>query len=233
MSITLYALCGQDDRRFSPFCWRTKYALAHKGLAFETVPVSFSAIKTIGDGSFKTVPVIEDNGTWVGDSWEIAKYLAKAYPDAPALFPSPEVEALCHFVETWQFSNVLRQAFPAYVHDIYLHVKEEDRTYFKESREKQLGGTKLESLVETREEKLPGLRSALFPLRMTLGNQRWLSGDTPGYADYLILSTFLWLGSVATLPVLEKDDPLLVWLEKGRDLYDGLGRTSPCNEIAA
>ena len=50
MSITLYDLCGQDDRRFSPFCWRTKYALAHKGLAFETVPVSFSAIKTIGDG---------------------------------------------------------------------------------------------------------------------------------------------------------------------------------------
>ena len=36
MAITLYDLAGAEtDRRFSPFCWRTRMALAHKGLAFE------------------------------------------------------------------------------------------------------------------------------------------------------------------------------------------------------
>ncbi len=33
MAITMYDLAGADpNRRFSPFCWRTKMALAHKGL---------------------------------------------------------------------------------------------------------------------------------------------------------------------------------------------------------
>jgi len=43
MTITLYDLAGAEpDRRFSPFCWRTRLALAHKGLAVETVPWRFS-----------------------------------------------------------------------------------------------------------------------------------------------------------------------------------------------
>jgi len=33
MTITLYDLAGAEaERRFSPFCWRTKMALAHKVL---------------------------------------------------------------------------------------------------------------------------------------------------------------------------------------------------------
>src|SRR5436190_7008774 len=33
VTITLYDLAGAEaERRFSPFCWRTKMALAHKGL---------------------------------------------------------------------------------------------------------------------------------------------------------------------------------------------------------
>jgi hypothetical protein len=39
MTITMYDLAGAEmDRRFSPFCWRSRMALAHKGLAVETVP---------------------------------------------------------------------------------------------------------------------------------------------------------------------------------------------------
>ena len=37
MTITMYDLAGAEaDRRFSPFCWRTRMALAHKGLSAET-----------------------------------------------------------------------------------------------------------------------------------------------------------------------------------------------------
>src|SRR5881394_4497405 len=39
MAIKLYDLAGaEDDRRFSPYCWRVKMALKHKGLDFETIP---------------------------------------------------------------------------------------------------------------------------------------------------------------------------------------------------
>ena len=32
MTITFYDLAGGDGRRFSPFGWRVRMALAHKGL---------------------------------------------------------------------------------------------------------------------------------------------------------------------------------------------------------
>jgi hypothetical protein len=39
VAITLYDLAGAEaERRFSPFCWRTKMALAHKGLEVATGP---------------------------------------------------------------------------------------------------------------------------------------------------------------------------------------------------
>ena len=38
----LFELCGEDrDIRFSPFVWRVRLALAHKGLAYDCVPVRF------------------------------------------------------------------------------------------------------------------------------------------------------------------------------------------------
>ena len=64
MAIILYDLVGIDDRRFSSNCWRTRLAIAHKGLDCETVPTRFTEIKKIGDGSFKTIPVINDNGDY-------------------------------------------------------------------------------------------------------------------------------------------------------------------------
>jgi glutathione S-transferase len=43
MTITLYDLAGAEaDRRFTPLCWRARMALAHKGLAVETVPWRFT-----------------------------------------------------------------------------------------------------------------------------------------------------------------------------------------------
>ena len=38
MPLKLYELVGTDESRpFSPFCWRTCMALAHKGLSAETI----------------------------------------------------------------------------------------------------------------------------------------------------------------------------------------------------
>ena len=35
----LYDLAGsEDDRRTSPYCWRIRFALAHKQLGFDPVP---------------------------------------------------------------------------------------------------------------------------------------------------------------------------------------------------
>ena len=42
-TMKLYELAAlEDDRCFSPYCWRIKMALAHKGLSYETIPWRFT-----------------------------------------------------------------------------------------------------------------------------------------------------------------------------------------------
>ena len=73
MAIKLWDLAGaEDDRRFSPYCWRAKMSLAHKGLAFETVPWRFSEKDAIAFSGQGLVPVIVDGEQEVHDSWTIA-----------------------------------------------------------------------------------------------------------------------------------------------------------------
>jgi hypothetical protein len=44
---------------------------------------------------------------------------------------------------------------------------------------------------------------------------------------YIALGAFHWVASVSTLPLLSPgDDALRRWLDRGLDLYDGLGRDS-------
>ena len=63
MAITLYDLAGAEaGRRFSPFCWRTKMALAHKGLDVETVPWRFTEKDKLPQPNAGRVPVIVDDG---------------------------------------------------------------------------------------------------------------------------------------------------------------------------
>ena len=68
MTITMYDLAGAEmDRRFSPFCWRSRMALAHKGLAVETVPWRFTEKDKLPQPNAGRVPVIVDGERVVHD----------------------------------------------------------------------------------------------------------------------------------------------------------------------
>src|SRR3954454_21188789 len=87
MPVVMYDLAGADPAlRFSPYCWRTKMALAHKGLAVETIPWRFTEKEALAFSGQARVPVIRDGETVVFDSWVIAEYLERTYPDRPSLF---------------------------------------------------------------------------------------------------------------------------------------------------
>jgi glutathione S-transferase len=98
--VILYDLVGVENRRFSPHCWRTRMALAHKQLACEARPTRFGDIRSVAGGGFKTIPVIEDGGRRIVDSWAIARYLEETYPERP-LFGGPGGEGLTRFVQNW------------------------------------------------------------------------------------------------------------------------------------
>src|SRR5207253_5219109 len=84
--ITLWELKGKGERPYSLFSWRTRMALKHKGLAFESKPVAMSDKAAIAFSGGKTVPVIKDGETVVRDSRKIAEHLEDRYPDTPTLF---------------------------------------------------------------------------------------------------------------------------------------------------
>ena len=51
MTILLYDLVGQDTSRpFSPHCWKTTMALAHKGLEFSRVATPFTSVPVVEGG---------------------------------------------------------------------------------------------------------------------------------------------------------------------------------------
>ena len=92
--ITLYDLVFQEDRRPSPFCWRAKFALKHKGLDWRDEPTGFTEKQKIAFAQSQTVPVIHDGAKVVKDSWAIAGHLDEAYPDKP-LFKDDIGACLC------------------------------------------------------------------------------------------------------------------------------------------
>ena len=102
MAIIFYELCAGDTaRRFSPACWKVRMALAHKSLDFEARPTPYAAIKAIGDGFSPTVPVIDDGGRLIRESFDIAVHLEAAYPDRPTLFGGEGGMAMARFIDSW------------------------------------------------------------------------------------------------------------------------------------
>ncbi|MGF1474707.1 MAG: glutathione S-transferase family protein [Geminicoccaceae bacterium] len=223
MTILLYDLVGKDDRRFSPTCWRVKMALAHKGLPFETQATPFTAIKTIGDGFSKTVPVINDGGKLINESFEIASYLEATYPDKPSLFGGPGGEALTGFVNSWALTHLHMPLGAIIMCDVHDNCLEEDQAYFRESREARFGQP-LETFNEGRADKLSRFRDGLTALRASLKNAPFVGGEAPLYADYIILGAFQWARTVCAEPLVEKDDPVWAYVDRLLDLHDGLAR---------
>lgn len=225
MSVILYDLVGADDRRFSPHCWRTRMALAHKGLACDARPTRFSDIASVAGGGYKTIPVIDDGGHVVVDSGAIARDLEARYPDRPSLFGGPGGEALTTFVERWAAGVVHVGLVPMIILDIYQHLVPEDQPTFRSTREQRLGRT-LEEAQADRETRVVGFRKSLEPMRQVVQGQPFMGGDQPLYADYVLFGAFQWARSISSFQPLADDDPVKAWFERCLDLHDGLGRAS-------
>jgi glutathione S-transferase len=221
--LRLYELVLANGRSASPYVWRVRYAMAHKGLPCESVPLGFTEIQRVFAGRFKTVPVLEDGETQLAESWDIVEYLDRVFPERP-LFSSPAEHAMVRLFDMWFSIEVQRRMIGVYVLDVHNAARAEDRGYFRQSREARFKAP-LEALVADRASRLPALREAFQPLRLHLARFPYLGGASPNYADYIALASLQWVGSVSTLPLLGADDEALrAWLQRGFDLYGGLGR---------
>jgi glutathione S-transferase len=227
MTITMYDLAGAEpERRFSPFCWRTRMALAHKGLAVETIPWRFTEKARLPTPNAGRVPVIVDDGRVIHDSTTIADYLEEHYPATPPLFGDATARALVRFVQNWTETVLQPGLIRLVLLDIYRHIGPEDQAYFRQDREARFGMT-LEEVVRDREARLPAFRASLDPLRRTVERQDFVSGNAPAYADYVVFGAFQWARAISDFELLAADDPVRAWRGRMLDLHGGLARRAP------
>lgn len=221
MTIRFYDLVGTDNRRMSPYGWRVRMALAHKGLAYEWVPVGFTDKELIGFSGQKLVPVLTDGETVVSDSWAIVNYLEESYPDRPSIFGDSGGKAFAEFIMHWVNTQLHPPLIKLILGDVFKIVRPEDQPYFRESREKRFGMT-LEDFADQSPERLAAFRAALEPARLCLASRPYLAGEVASYADYALFGSLQWARCGSPLKLLAEDDPLHGWRQRLLDSFDGM-----------
>jgi glutathione S-transferase len=225
MTILLYDLVGSDTSRpYSPHCWKAAMALAHKGLDFKSVPTRFLDVPKVENGISKTVPVIRDGDTVIADSFAIALYLEKTYPDQPTLFGGAGGEAMARFIERWSQLTIHTYLGTAALMDIHDRQDAENQAYFRRSREARFG-KRLEDVPADRDAGLAGFRASIEPLRNMLAYQKWIGGEGPLFPDYIVFGAFQWVRVMSPYQILVDDDPVQEWFGRCLDLHGGLGRS--------
>lgn len=221
MTIQLYDLAGADTRLlFSPFSWRVRMALLHKGLEFEVLPWRFSARESIAESGHASVPVIRDGDTWVGDSWEIACYLDRRYPDRPLLMPPPSGEAHARLVAALCGALVFPAAVQIGVYQAYRLLDPGSQPYFRASRE-EMFKTRLEDLHADATRGPAQLAGALKSFDEVLASCDYLGGAGATYADFLLFGILKWLDIVSAYAPLDRGTPSGRWFTRLEADYGG------------
>ncbi|MCL7928435.1 glutathione S-transferase N-terminal domain-containing protein [Halomonas llamarensis] len=220
MTRTLYDLCGRDERlRFSPYCWRVRMSLAHKGLETQFKPWRFLQKDELAFADYDKVPVLCDGDKIVTDSFAIMRYLDTAYPEAPLLGERVSYRRVLffkHFVER----SVTPSLFRIVALDLLAAIHPDDRAYFRETREARFGCT-LEEFHQP-EQGRQALQKTLAPVRELLRETPFLDGETPSGADYLLFGSIMWAYCVSEEPLVPPADEVAHWFERMLAQYDGL-----------
>ncbi len=220
----LFELVGRDKTRgFSPFVWRTKLALAHKGLKPELVPLRFTEIQdVVAFAGSKKVPVLVDGEATIKDSWDIACYLEDNYSDKPSLFGGDEARTAPKLLSLQVAKHLLMPLFKTLFADIHDILDEEDQNYFRKTREPRIGCS-LEEARKTHKSSLKIFQNNLWPYNQYLKDAQYLSGVRPAYNDYMLYSTFLWARCTSSIKLFNEDVPIASWIGRMDKLFDGLG----------
>jgi|RhiMethySRZTD1v2_1073278.scaffolds.fasta_scaffold600014_1 glutathione S-transferase len=227
MGLTFYERVGFEGRRPSPFSWRIRYALAHKGIDFEVHPVRFVDVDIIRrlSGQHLT-PIIDDNGKVTHETWDIATYLEDRFPDRPSLFESSAGKGMAKLINVWADTQLARLARFVIYADFPAVLDPSDRAYFRSTRERDLGMT-LEDACADQASKLAAFQQACVPLERTLAAQPFVCGGTPAYADYVVFSVFQWARLGSPKEIVPAGSSLAQWRERMISLHDNLADRFP------
>ncbi|KAJ3517323.1 hypothetical protein NLJ89_g584 [Agrocybe chaxingu] len=215
MTIIFYDIPSSlPNNVWSPNTWKTRYCLNYKRIPYKTEWVEYPDIeplcKRLGiaptgkkeDGSGRdhyTLPAIYDpsTGAYVSDSFAIAEYLDKTYPDTPKLFPNDTTALQAAFTEAFRAKLAPLWAFILPAVCTILNPRSEE--YFRRTREATFGKT-LEELVP--KEEVAVAEWAKYQNALTEvgkwyekngGKGPYLLGDTLSWGDLVVAGYTVWL----------------------------------------
>lgn len=205
----LYERAGLDGLCPSPVCWRSRIALALKGIEVERQPLRFADVDRLEalTGS-RTVPVLAADGAMVAGSDAIAARLDAMAPGLPPLI-GEGIAAAGADVER-EFGSRIGPLVGA---DFMRRLLPEDRDYYKQSREARFGKT-FEELEALRPGLELDLAFSLGRLEPQLDEHRYLGGDEIGWLDIVVYSYVAWIGFASPRSVPELVNPVRTWFER-------------------
>ncbi len=211
-------------RRSVPSSGRPNMRSPHKGFEIDIVPGGFTGIPERTGGVTERLPAIVDDGKWVLDSWLIAEYLDETYPDRPTLIPHPSVKALTQGMEAWLWGTAISPWMTCFIKQYRDRSLDCDHDYVTTSRERMFG-RRIEDIIIGREEApAQGAADAAAHAQTCSPRTDGSAARRPIMRTFALLAVFLFTAAVADTPVLTDDDPLRDWIDRGFDLYGGLGR---------
>jgi len=227
MPLIFYERVGHEGRRPSPYSWRIRYALAHKGIDFEVRPVRFADVETIRalSGQHFT-PIIDDDGRVTHETWDIACYLEERFSDRPSLFSGTVGRGLSRFINIWSDTQLIPPLCPVIFADFPGVLDEGDRAYFRATRERNLGMS-LEEACADPAGKLLAFQRACSPIEHVLSAQRYICGPTPAYADYVVFSLFQMARLGSRKEVVVQGSAIADWRSRMIALFGNLGDRFP------
>lgn len=215
--IELFEVCGSDPKLvFSPFCWRVRLALAHKGLSTEGRTVAYADKPPIAFSGQTLLPIIRDGDTTLCDSFSIISYLDQQYPQPPLhLGGAASQRAL--LIDRIAHQDLLTGLFRLLVLRFVPLLAQKDGDYFRVKHEALLGITLDEFADAAIGQEL--LDKALQPFEAQLQQTPYLDGDSPGAVDMLI-GGFLFWSWVLNLTPWEKHPGVSAWFQRLVDSYE-------------
>lgn len=224
-------MCGADKNiRFSPHCWLSKFALLHKNLEFDTVPLSFQPKSDYPDPEYGQVPVLRESGGFLKagsllkDSAEIVAYLEKKYPKKLLVQTDGEMASVL-FYKSWLGSALYTGLAPMMFKRVCDILDMQNQEYFRKSREQKFG-VSLEELAAL-EDNPRKVEAALSILVAPLTTFDFLGGSAPNLADYTVASPLMWQHCVTSEVLYETPPEVAAWMERILNLFDGYAGKSP------
>ena len=153
MGLQLYDLAGAEpERRFSPYCWRTKLALMHKGLQFDTIPWRFTDKDAIAFSGQGRVPVLSTAIKSFSIPGQLRPISRTPMQIVLRCFVATARRAVTRFVNAWADGVLVGGILRLIVTDILAHLDEKDRAYFRETREDRFGAALEDGHLRSRDE---------------------------------------------------------------------------------